>query len=164
MATPTESIPGDESPRLIRLTDEQLLTMARRYLVPAGGEFHIPPGMVILTDAGLLEALRDVAGRGWRPGDSWRDVMSARMRRLAVLCRIPPTDPELASIARTVEAWAREIDRLELPATNARKFGETLTDDQLATIVDTGGANVFEGDVARIAAELLARRAGGSHG
>ena len=103
--------------RLIPLTDDQLLMMARRYLMQSGqfSEFHIPPGMVMLTDAGLLEVLRDVAGRGWRSDDP-----------------------------------------------NVRRFGESVTDDELATIVDTGGANVFEGDVARIAAELLARRAGSS--
>lgn len=39
-----------------------------------------------------------------------------------------------------------------------RRFGEALTDDQLAQIVDTGGAGVPCWHVASIAAELLARR------
>jgi hypothetical protein len=41
-----------------------------------------------------------------------------------------------------------------------RQPGESLSDDRLAAIVDSGGEAMTDGEAASIAAELLARRAG----
>jgi hypothetical protein len=42
---------------------------------------------------------------------------------------------------------------------SVRRFGESLSDDRLAAIVDNGGVDLAPGEAAKIAAELLARRA-----
>lgn len=40
-----------------------------------------------------------------------------------------------------------------------RRPGESVSDDRLAAIIDTGGVELAPGEAAKIAAELLARRA-----
>lgn len=48
----------------------------------------------------------------------------------------------------------------QTPPNDTRRFGEPLTDAQLVKFVDSGGEGAGEADVAYMAAELLARRAG----
>jgi hypothetical protein len=103
--------------------------------------------------------------RGIRQGDivfieSSRPVFAQAMDRIyAEFKRRCPTITVvlLEEGLRVATVWPAET----WPAgvRSGRRFGESLSDDELAAIIDTGGVYALAGDVARIAAELLARRA-----
>lgn len=78
-------------------------------------------------------------------------------------CYVPGSqrsDPPEMTRRQAADAAVNEFTMRSRCPSSLRRLGESVSDDRLAVVIDNGGANISPHEVAAIASELLARRAG----